>query len=104
MQKEEFYNLLKNPGNLNKTGIDKLRVLTEEYPYFQWAQMLYLKHLKEISSPEFNNVLKKVAVSVPDRKQLYRFINSKNTIQSTLQFDYKKESIPAFKSRILRRN
>ena len=76
MQTESFYNLLNNQRLLNIETAAELKLLTEKYPWFHLGWMLYLKNLKQIESPDYEFVLKKVAVRLPDRKLLYNFINS----------------------------
>ena len=80
MQIEELYKLIENPGALNKDTLPQLERMTTEYPYFQAAWMLYLKNLKATGHPDFNAALKKVAVAVPNRKKLYRYLNSENGV------------------------
>ena len=82
MQKEEFYTILNNGADLNHEKIEELKTVAGEFSYFQVAQILYLKSLKETSHPGFDLVLKKVAVSVPDRKKLYRFLNTTQEVVS----------------------
>ena len=76
MQTEQFNKLLANPVLLNSETVDGLKTLVEEHPSFQVAWLLYLKNLKQIKSPDFNAVLKKVAVRVSNRKLLYKFLNT----------------------------
>ena len=76
MQIEQFNKLLANPVLLNNETVEDLKNMVEEYPSFQVAWLLYLKNLKQIKSPDFNSVLKKVAVRVSDRKLLYKFLNT----------------------------
>ena len=76
MQTEQFNKLLANPALLNSETVEELKTLVEEFPSFQMAWLLYLKNLKQIKSPEFDVVLKKVAVRIPDRKLLYKFLNT----------------------------
>jgi hypothetical protein len=76
MQTESFYNLLGNQHLLNVETASELKLLTEKYPWFQMGWMLYLKNLKQIESPAYQLILKKVAVHIPDRKMLYNFINA----------------------------
>jgi len=76
MQPKILNNLLHNQQLLNEETIPELKLLTEKYPWFQLGWMLYLKNLKKIDSSEYQSVLKKVAVRVPDRKLLYNFLNS----------------------------
>ena len=74
MEKEKFYSLLDDPGNLNNETLEELRIVTNENPAFQAGWMLFLKNLKMTNNPEYEATLQKVAVSVPDRKQLHRFL------------------------------
>jgi len=76
MEKTQIIKYLHHSENLNQESLEKTRALTADFPWFQTGWMLYLKNLKKINSPEFENVLKKVAVMVPDRKQLYKFLNN----------------------------
>ena len=69
---------MENTGLLNyETGLC-LKKMTEDFPYFQVAWILYLKYLKETRSSDYEMMLKKVAVRVSDRKKLYRFLNTDN--------------------------
>lgn len=76
MQSNDFYQWMENPGLLNhETGLN-LKKLTEEFPYFQAGWVLYLQNLKNTGNPAYEAALKKAAVRIPDRKQLYRILNS----------------------------
>ncbi|RIJ49079.1 hypothetical protein D1614_05795 [Maribellus luteus] len=81
MKREQFTKYLHNSALLNRESLEQLRILTDEFPWFQAGWMLYLKNLKKIDSPQFEEVLKKVAVMVPDRKQLYKFLNNEICFQ-----------------------
>jgi len=78
MQTQEFYHLIENPAELNENTLQGLKQITSEFPYFQAAWMLYLKNLKKTGHPDFEKVLKKAAVAVPNRKKLYRFLNEES--------------------------
>ncbi|MFW6246116.1 MAG: tetratricopeptide repeat protein [Tangfeifania sp.] len=82
MQTEEFYHLIKNPAKLNEDTLQNLKNITSEFPYFQAAWMLYLKNLKKTGHADFEEVLKKAAVAVPNRKKLYRFLNQENVFSA----------------------
>ncbi len=86
MEKEEFFKLTEKPYLLNQSSVEELQHLTERYPYFQAAWMLYLKNLKNNGNPRFENVLKKAALMLPDRKQLYHFLHSKEEEQYSNYF------------------
>ena len=75
MHTETFYYLLGNHQLLNDETAQELKNLTEKYPWFNLGWMLYVKNLKEIESAEYQDVLKKVAVRIPDRKLLFNFLN-----------------------------
>jgi tetratricopeptide (TPR) repeat protein len=77
MQKENFYELLENPGFLNNNTLSELQKITEEFPFFQAARLLFLKNLKEINHPDFGSELKKAAPVIPNRKQLFLFLYPK---------------------------
>ncbi|KAF0238950.1 MAG: hypothetical protein FD181_673 [Prolixibacteraceae bacterium] len=76
MENDKLNNLFANPGLFCNETVIELKLLTEKYPWFQLGWMLYLKNLKEMKSPDYHLVLKKVAVMVPDRKLLYNYLNS----------------------------
>jgi tetratricopeptide (TPR) repeat protein len=76
MQAERLNILIQNQRLLNEETVMELKLLTEKYPWFQLGWMLYLKNLKQIDSPEYQTILKKVAVRVPNRKLLYNYLNS----------------------------
>jgi tetratricopeptide (TPR) repeat protein len=65
-----------NQRLLNDETVLELKLLTEKYPWFQMGWMVYLKNLKQIESPEYQSVLKKAAVRVPNPKLLYNYLNS----------------------------
>ena len=76
MQAESLIILIENQRLLNEETVKKLKLLTEKYPWFQLGWMLYLKNLKQIDSPEYQAILKKVAVRVPNRKLLYNYLHA----------------------------
>src|SRR5210317_810240 len=82
MQTEEFNKLATGTKPFTEETVNGLRELVEAHPSFQLAWLLYLKNLKEIESPDFESVLKMVAVRLSDRKLLYRYLKpegKKNT-------------------------
>ena len=79
---------------MNEKTSGELKELTEKFPWFSLAWILYVKNLKKIHSPEYDRVLKTVAVRVSNRKLLHQFLNSENWKQS-LNFEFE-NSIPVF--------
>jgi tetratricopeptide (TPR) repeat protein len=76
MNAEKLNNLFYNHRFLNVETALELKLLTEKYPWFQLGWILYLKNLKQIESPDYQSVLKKVAVRASERKLLFHFLNS----------------------------
>ena len=60
---------------LNSATNTELKQVTEMFPWFQLAWLFYLKSLKKTGSPEFDVVLKKVAVIIANSKMVTSFIN-----------------------------
>jgi len=75
MEKETFLKYLHQHKHLNEESLETLKKLIDEHPWFQAGWMLYLKNLKSLNSENFEATLKQVALMVPDRKRLYRFLN-----------------------------
>lgn len=97
MQKEEFFDIVNHKTALSVENTKELEKIAGEFPYFQVAQIVYLKNLKETSNPEFGTVLKKVAVSVPDRKRLYRFLNARHElVADKREIQAETENLPVF--------
>ncbi len=76
MQKDELQQLLENPSAMNENTAEELKQITETYPWFSLAWIIYLKNLKQINSPEYNSVLKNVAIRVPNRKLLHHYMHA----------------------------
>uniref|UniRef100_UPI003216D046 hypothetical protein n=1 Tax=uncultured Draconibacterium sp. TaxID=1573823 RepID=UPI003216D046 len=76
MNNEQFLTYLQDAEQLNEATLEEFKNLSDEYPWFQAGWMLYLKNLKTCNREDYDVVLKKVAVMVPERKNLFRFLNS----------------------------
>ncbi len=84
MEKGRFYKLAQNPAQLNRDTLVGLKKLTEAFPHFHAAWLLYLRNLKVLNDPEFDAALKKAAPLLPDRKQLYRFLHAKHNPEGSM--------------------
>ncbi|MDR1879574.1 MAG: hypothetical protein LBQ78_01400, partial [Tannerellaceae bacterium] len=69
-----LYQLVENPSLLTQETLPLLKQLTDDYPYFQTARMLYLKNLAILNDVRFGVELKKAAVYISDRKKLFVLI------------------------------
>ncbi|MBN1821493.1 MAG: hypothetical protein JW833_12285 [Prolixibacteraceae bacterium] len=65
-----------NPDLLNKETLAEFKKLTEEFPHFQTAWILYLKNLKVLNHTDFQKELEKNSVRISNREKLYYFLNS----------------------------
>ena len=74
MNNKEFTYLLNNPTEA--TNAVELKNIVEEFPYFQAARAIQLKHLSTTNSYKYNQALKKTAAYTIDRSVLFHFITS----------------------------
>ena len=72
---DDFFKYLEYPETLDSESLPKLKQLVGLYPSFQAAWMLLLKNLKIVNHPKFDEYLKKGAIRIPDRRQLYFFLS-----------------------------
>lgn len=77
MEKELFYAYLKEDKKLDNDAVYQLKQVVKEYPYFQSAQLMLLKHMKDTDHPDFLTQLKHVSVVCSDREKLFYYLNDK---------------------------
>jgi len=77
MSPENLIQWLKDPSQLDRDSLMQLKVLLEEYPCFSIARILYLKNLLNMHDLRFSKELIRTAISVPDRRRLYYFVEEK---------------------------
>ncbi|MCU0433893.1 MAG: hypothetical protein MUC87_10605 [Bacteroidia bacterium] len=70
---------LEAPETLGREAGAQLDALTRTFPYFQTAQLLYIKTLHNENSFLYNNQLKAAAVYASNRRMLYELITRKAT-------------------------
>lgn len=66
------------PESLNKETLYKLRELVARYPYFQAARIMYLQNLFLLHDPSFGEELRRAAILLPDRRALFKMVESHN--------------------------
>jgi hypothetical protein len=76
MNTKNFTEHLKNPEKIDKESTAALKLIIEEYPYFQSARAIYLKGLKKADSFKYNTELKATAAHTTDRTVLFDFITA----------------------------
>ncbi|WP_372651248.1 hypothetical protein [Draconibacterium sp.] len=75
MKREQLLTYINTSNTLNGETLAEVKKLTSDFPWFSGGWLLYLKNLKKLGHPDYDAVLKKVAVMVPDRKVLFKFLN-----------------------------
>lgn len=74
MTNSELYELIDDPSRLSADTLPELRRIVDEFPFFHIARMLYLKNLSVVNDIHFAAELKKMSVSIPDRRKLFTLI------------------------------
>ncbi len=74
MNRQQLYNLIGNPVDLNETTLISLQELVAEYPFFQAARMLLVKNLQLLDHVRYEPELKRSALFISDRTRLYELI------------------------------
>jgi tetratricopeptide (TPR) repeat protein len=75
MTAEQIYQYIQAPELLNQESLPFLKEVTERYPAFVAGWMLYLKNLKNLHDPSFEQELISGAIRIQDRRKLYLFLN-----------------------------
>ena len=84
MNKQTFTYLLEHPEHITHTQTSELRAIVDQFPFFQSAQALYLKGLKNQESFAYNKALKVTAAHTADRAVLFDYITSKTFTQQDI--------------------
>src|SRR5690554_7155944 len=76
MHKQQIAQALQNPNGLDEQSLDGLKLLLEEYPFFQAGRMLWVKNLHLLGHIRYNNELKLAAAHIADRAKLFALIHA----------------------------
>jgi hypothetical protein len=74
MNGKQIISYMQHPGQLGKEESVELQNLVEQFPYSGVLHALYLKSLKNQGNYLYPKQLKRTAIAVPDRKQLYHWV------------------------------
>ena len=85
MTADQLYQFMLNPDGMNRDTLQDLREMTEQYPAFETAWILYLKNLKLLKDSSFEQELINGAIRIHDRRKLYLFLNQKTAEQVIAQ-------------------
>jgi hypothetical protein len=80
MNTQQLIGWMKEPSLLGKEASAQLDTLTQTFPYFQTAHLLYIKSLHNENSFLYNNQLKVSAAYATNRKVLYELITKKKVV------------------------
>ncbi len=79
---DKLQHWIEHPELLDKETLYELRTLLARYPYFATARLLYLKNLYLLHDASFGDELRKAAIWIPDRKQLFNLIEGEKQSQT----------------------
>jgi tetratricopeptide (TPR) repeat protein len=80
MTADQLYQYIQSPELLNQESLSCLKEVTERYPAFETGWLLYLKNLKNLYEPSFEQELINGAIRIQDRRKLYLFLNETNKV------------------------
>ena len=75
MTSAELYQWIADPSLLNKSSLQELKQMVDDFPCFHAVRMLYLKNLAILDDVRLDRELKKMSIFVPDRRRLFMLIN-----------------------------
>lgn len=78
MNAKELYQLMDEPTSLDGKTLGELKQIVDDFPCFNIARMLYLKNLSLEKDIRFRTELKRGAIYISDRKQLFLLIEGEN--------------------------
>ncbi|GHT19100.1 hypothetical protein AGMMS4957_02640 [Bacteroidia bacterium] len=86
MQTQEIINLITQRQPLTDKTLSELQILTEKYPYFSVAQVLFTLNLKSRDDSRLDASMLKAACYIGDRRQLFYLMEELPTVGETSEF------------------
>lgn len=74
MTAADFTKLINHPDTVESQHASDLKILTERYPYFYQARLLWLKSLQKSNSIHFESQVDLTALYASDRRWLYFYL------------------------------
>ncbi len=96
MDSDLLYRLLEDASLYSEDTMHELKKITDKYPSFSLAKMMYLKNLAVLNHPDFAVELKRLSISIPDRRKLFLLIEDKLEHQSSITMVANEEREDAF--------
>src|SRR5687767_12333114 len=83
MNRQLFLQLLEHPDSVSESESVVLQKFTEDFPYCQTGQLLFVKHLHSQQSVHYPEQLKIAAAYAADRKVLYNLVHAAPLLTSS---------------------
>ncbi len=81
MNSKRLYSYLKDPSQLVNGNLSELEKLTQEFPYFQTAHLLYAISSKRNDASAFQRSIKKTAIVAVSRNHLYELLYANKPVE-----------------------
>ena len=88
MHTEDIALFIKNPGAIQATQVEELRVMAEKHPYAAVYSLLYLQALKQFRSVDLEEQLPHVAYRLSDRKRLYHLLQEQVSVHEEVETEH----------------
>ena len=88
MHTEDIALFIKNPGAIQATQVEELRVMAEKHPYAAVYSLLYLQALKQFRSVDLEEQLPHVAYRLSDRKRLYHLLQEQVSVHGEVETEH----------------
>ena len=76
MKMDKWIEFFSHPEKIKEEDLTELEALLNRYPYFQAAQILFLKVLYLSKKNRFSPELKHRSIYIPNHKQFYKYLNN----------------------------
>jgi hypothetical protein len=83
MTRQEFLFLIRHPEDLLEDDVSALRNITERFPYFTAARLLYTFGLYKENDLDFSQALRRAVASAPSRKKIKLLIDNFRMVHET---------------------
>ena len=80
MTQDQFNIWLEDPSQMDASSIPQLREIIKRYPYYNTAQILLAKNLRDVNHIDQLKQLQLAAIMAPDRKLFHDYLNDKRSL------------------------
>lgn len=76
MNRQQLYDWINDPSRLDEESLATLQQLSEHFPYFPAARLLFLLNLKRLNDYRFDRELRRTSAFMPERAKLRYWIRA----------------------------